>query len=185
MKKLLSFISKVLLFIAVFIWSVLSGCSSKKHLVSTVKVQDSMYMTAKKTLDIVAHDSTAMAETTNISYIDTSVYCISTVEEATEYGPDEKKTSSKKTQTVKYYKKGQGQDINISKSLTSIEDNRLVDTTAVLYKDITNIDQKEECEESKGHYGRHGWTIYHMLCFWAVMLLILVLLWYAKNKSGD
>lgn len=185
MKKLLSFISKVLLFIAVFIWSVLSGCSSKKHLVSTVKVQDSVYMHAKKTLDIVAHDSTAMHEVSSISYIDTSVYCISTVEEATEYGPDEKKTSSKKTQTVKYYRNGKGQDINISKNLVSIEDNRLVDTTTVSYKDITNMDQKEECEESKGHYGWHGWTIYHMLCFWAVMLLILVLLWYAKNKSGD
>lgn len=185
MKKLLSFISKVLLFIAVFIWSVLSGCSSKKHLVSTTHAQDSTTVMTKRTLDIAVHDSTSMHEVSSISYIDTSVYCISTVEEATEYGPDEKKTLSKKTQTVKYYRNGKGQDINISKNLVSIEGNRLVDTTTVLYKDISNMDQKEECEESKGHYGKHGWTIYHMLCFWAVMLLILVLLWYAKNKSGD
>lgn len=189
MKKLLSFISytifRALLFIVVFLWCLVSGCSSKKHLTSTVKAQDSMYIQAKKTLDIAVHDSTSMREVSSITYIDTSVYCTSIIEEAITYGPDEKKTLSKKTQTVKYYKKGQGQDINISKNQVSIEDNRLADTTAVLYKDATNMDQKEECEESKGHYGKHGWTIYHMLCFWAVMLLILVLLWYAKNKSGD
>lgn len=178
MKKLLSFICALATVLFV-------GCSSKKHLVTTTHAQDSTTVMAKRTLDIAVHDSTSMHEVSSITYIDTSVYCTSIIEEAITYGPDEKKTLSKKTQTVKYYKKGQGQDINISKNLVSTENNRLTDTTRTTYKEVSNMDQKEECEESKGHYSRHGWTIYHMLLFWDVMLMILVLLWYAKNKSGD